>query len=78
VKGKTPGTVLAEAKFKLEPGKWYSLRYEWNGDRMAAKLGDFASIEATNPNLGKKKARWWFAVSGAKMKVRGIKVAGAP
>ncbi|MDZ4288901.1 MAG: hypothetical protein U0984_13125 [Prosthecobacter sp.] len=78
VKGKSPSTLLAEAKFDLKPGQWYPLRYEWSGDRMAAKVGDLGSIDATNPNLGKKKARWWFAVSGAKMSVRAVKVAGAP
>ncbi len=73
VKGKTPGTMLAEAKLDLKPGQWYSLRYEWHGDRMAATLGD-KHIEGSNSNLAKHKARWWFAVSGKTMKVRHIKV----
>lgn len=77
VKGKTPSTKLAEAALDLKPGQWYSLRYTWSGDQMTAKLGD-VSLEASNPNLGKKKARWWFAVSGASLKIRNIKVSGTP
>ena len=76
VKGKTPGTKLAEGKLALKPGEWYPLHYEWSGNRMAAKIGD-VSIEGSNDNLGKKKARWWFAVSGKTIQVRNIKVAGA-
>lgn len=76
VKGKSPGTKLAEAKLDLKPGQWYSLRYTWSGDEMTAKVGD-VSVKASNANLAKKKERWWFAVGGASMKVRGIKVSGA-
>ena len=42
---------------------------------MAAKL-DGASVEGSNANLGKKKVRWWFAVGGASVKIRNIKVFG--
>lgn len=77
VKGKTPSTKLAEAAVDLKPGEWYKLTYTWSGNEMTAKLGD-ASISGSNPNLGKKKARWWFAVGGASMKIRNIKVSGTP
>lgn len=73
VKGKTPGTVLGEAKLDLKPGQWYPLHYEWSGNRMAAKVGD-VSVEGTQDHLAKSKARWWFAVSGQSMKVRHVKV----
>ena len=73
VKGKTPSTKLAETKLDLKPGQWYTLRYEWDGDRMAATLGD-KHVEGANANLAKKKARWWFAVSGQSMKIRNVKV----
>ncbi|MBL9144202.1 MAG: hypothetical protein JNM99_11035 [Verrucomicrobiaceae bacterium] len=76
VKGKSPGTKLANAALDLKPGQWYALHYEWSGNRMAAKVGD-VSIEGTNDNLGKKKSRWWFAVGGHFVKVRNVKVAGA-
>lgn len=77
VKGKTPSTKLAEASLDLKPGQWYKLTYTWSGNEMTAKLGD-ASISASNPNLGKKKSRWWFAVGGAAVKIRNIKVSGTP
>ncbi len=73
VKGKSPSTLLAEAKLDLKPGQWYALHYEWSGNRMAATIGD-KHIEGSNNNLAKTKARWWFAVSGKSMKVRQIKV----
>ena len=76
VKGKSAATKLAEGKLALKAGEWYALHYEWSGNRMAAKIGD-VSIEATNDNLGKKKARWWFASSGQSVKIRNIKVQGA-
>lgn len=75
VKGKSPGTKLAEAKLDLKPGQWYPLHYEWSGNRMAAKIGD-VSIEGSHDNLGKNKSRWWFAVSGQTVKVRQVKVSG--
>lgn len=75
VKGKVPSTLLSSATLDLKPGEWYKLHYEWNGDRMAATLND-AKVEATNPNLGLKKVRWWFAVGGASLKIRNIAVAG--
>ena len=76
IKGKQPGTSLAEMKADLKTGEWHKVRYEWNASRMGVTL-DGKSIEATHENLGKKKARWWFAVGGATMKVRGVKVMGS-
>jgi Domain of Unknown Function (DUF1080) len=75
VKGKTPSTLLATAKLDLKPGEWHKLRYEWKENRMAATL-DGTSVEGSNENLGKKKQRWWFAVSGATVKFRNVKVSG--
>ena len=40
---------------------------------MTATIGD-VSVKASNANLAQKKERWWFAVGGASMKVRSIKV----
>lgn len=75
VKGKTPSTLLATAKLELKQGTWHKLRYEWSGDRMAAKLDD-VSVEGANANLAKKKVRWWFAVGGGNVKIRNVKVSG--
>jgi hypothetical protein len=76
VKGKSPGTILASAKTEVKPGEWHKLRFEWSGERMAAKLDD-AQVEASNVNLGVKKSRWWIAVSGATVKIRNVTVFGA-
>jgi len=75
VKGKVPSTLLSTAPLDLKPGQWHKLHYEWKGDRMAATLDD-AKVEATNPNLGLKKSRWWFAVGGASLQIRNIAVTG--
>jgi hypothetical protein len=75
VKGKSPSKLLSTAPLELKSGEWHKLHYEWNGDRMAATLDD-VKVEATNPNLGLKKSRWWFAVGGASLKIRNIAVAG--
>lgn len=73
VKGKTPSTKLAETKLDLKPGQWYTLHYEWAGNRMSASLGS-SHVEGSNDNLAKKKSRWWFAVGGQTAKIRNIKV----
>ena len=39
VKGKQPGQTLAEAALNLTPGKWYAVRFEWQGDRMWTRRG---------------------------------------
>jgi len=73
VKGKQPGATLAQAPLDLKPGQWYKVRFEWTGDKMAATIGG-NTIEGTHPTLSQKRSRWWFAVSGAKMDIRNVKV----
>lgn len=72
VKGKVPSHTLAEAAVDLKPGEWHKLRLEWTGDRMAVRL-DGAELNARHPYLATPKARWWFAVGGAKLKLRNVK-----
>ena len=75
VKGKSPGTELASAGVDIQPEQWVRLRYEWDGQRMAAEFGG-GKVEATHENLGKAKTRWWMAVGGASVKIRNLKVFG--
>jgi hypothetical protein len=75
VKGKSPGTELASAGLDIQPEQWVKLRYEWDGQRMAAEFGG-GKVEATHENLGKAKTRWWMAVGGASVKIRNLKVFG--
>ena len=75
VKGKSPGTELASAGVDIQPEQWVRVRYEWDGQRMAAEFGG-GKVEATHENLGKAKTRWWMAVGGASVKIRNLKVFG--
>jgi hypothetical protein len=75
VKGKSPGAVLATGSLELKAGEWNKLRFEWAADKMSASIGS-TKVEASNPNLAKKKERWWFAVGGAAVKIREVKVSG--
>lgn len=72
VKGKTPPKTLGEAALDLKPGQWYPARLEWTGDKMAARVAG-KEIRGENEKLSVPKARWWFAVSGAKVRVKNIK-----
>lgn len=73
VKGKTPPKTLAEAALDLKPGQWYPARLEWTGDKMAARVAG-KELRGENEKLSVPKARWWFAVGGAKVRVKNVKV----
>jgi hypothetical protein len=73
IKGKQPGMTLDETALDLKPGQWYPVRMEWAGDQMAARVAG-KIIQGQHPTLSAMKARWWFAVSGAKVRVRHVKV----
>ncbi|MBI5396403.1 MAG: hypothetical protein HZA91_14000 [Verrucomicrobia bacterium] len=72
VKGKTPPKTLAEAALDLKPGQWYSARLVWTGDKMAACVAG-KEIRGQHANLAAPKARWWFAVGGAKVHLKNVK-----
>ena len=72
VKGKTPPKTLGEAALDLKPGQWYSTRLEWTGDKMAARVAG-KEIKGEHANLSAPKARWWFAVAGAKVHLKNVK-----
>ena len=73
IKGKQPGMTLDETVLDLKAGQWYPVRLEWAGDKMAARVAG-KTIQGQHPTLSVAKARWWFAVSGAKVRVRNVKV----
>jgi hypothetical protein len=73
VKGVHPGQTLGETKLDLKTGEWYPVHFEWTGDKMAARI-DGKEIQGQHPTFSTVKARWWFAVGGAKMRVRNVKV----
>ena len=73
VKGKQPGKTLAEVALDLKPGQYYPVRFEWAGDKMSARVAG-KEILGEHPSLDVAKVQWWFAVSGAKVRVKNIKV----
>ena len=73
VKGKVPPKNLGEAALDLKPGQWYPARLEWTGDKMAARVAG-KEIRGENEKLSVPKARWWFAVGGATVRVKNVKV----
>ena len=73
IKGKQPGQTLAETALNLQPGQWYAARFEWQGDRLAATV-DGHLLQGQHPTLAQPKARWWLAVSGARVRVRNLQV----
>lgn len=73
IKGKQPGMTLVETALDLKSGEWYPVRMEWAGDKMAARVAG-KLIQGQHPTLSATKARWWFAVSSAKVRVRHVKV----
>ena len=72
VNGKHAGSTLKQVELDLKPGQWYPVRLEWTGDKMAARV-DGKDLEGQHANLATPKTRWWFAVSGAKVRVKNIK-----
>ncbi len=72
VNGKHASSTLQQADLDLKPGQWYSVRLEWTGDKIAARV-DGKEIQGQHANLATPKTRWWFAVSGAKVNVKNIK-----
>jgi hypothetical protein len=73
VNGKHASSTLNQVEFDLKPGRWYAVRLEWTGDKMAARV-DGKEVQGQHANLATPKTRWWFAVGGAKVRVKNIKV----
>jgi len=62
VKGKVPSDTLTETPVDLKPDDWHTLRVEYAGDQMAARL-DGKDLKAQHPYLATPKVRWWFAAA---------------
>jgi hypothetical protein len=71
-----PSHVISKLERKVKPGDWHSLRVEWRGAEMAARL-DGKELTATHPYLEKAKSRSWLAVSGTVL-VRRLSIQGIP
>jgi hypothetical protein len=64
---------LATFATKLKPEEWYPLTLEIRGDEMAALVAG-VQLKAQHPYLATAKERFWFAVGGADLRIRNLKV----
>jgi len=72
VKGKTPSDTLKETTVDLKSGDWHTLRVEYAGDQLAARL-DGQDLTAQHPYLATPKVRWWFAAADG-VQIRNVRV----
>ncbi|MEI9893486.1 MAG: hypothetical protein WDN28_06200 [Chthoniobacter sp.] len=72
VKGKVPSHTLNETAVDLKPDAWHTLRVEYAGDQMAARL-DGQDLKAQHDYLATPKARWWFAAADS-VQIRNVKI----
>jgi hypothetical protein len=69
-----PSHTIEKLDFPVSKDAWHTLRVEWKGDRMAARL-DGRELRARHPFLATKKARSWLA-AGQSVKVRNLRISG--
>ena len=72
VKGKVPSHTLNETAVDLKVDAWHTLRVEYAGDQIAARL-DGQDLTGQNEYLATPKVRWWFAAADS-VQIRNIKV----
>lgn len=61
---KSKPITLAQAKGTLEPGKWYTLQLEMQGDRVIAQLDNGLNVEGRHPSLDVNKTGYRFIMKG--------------
>jgi hypothetical protein len=72
VKGKVPSHTLSETPVDLKSEDWHTLRVEYAGDQLAARL-DGQSLTGQDPHLATPKVRWWFAAADS-VQIRNIHI----
>jgi len=72
VTGKVPSHTLNETAVDLKPDAWHTLRVEYAGDQIAARL-DGKDLTAQNDYLATPKVRWWFAAADS-VQIRNVKI----
>ena len=73
VKGKVPSHTLNETPVDLKSDDWHTLRVDYAGDQMAARL-DGKDLFAQHAYLATPKVRWWFAAADG-VEIRNVRVA---
>jgi len=61
---KSKPITLAQAKGKIEPGKWYTLLLEMQGDKVVAQIDNGLKVEGQHPSLDSKKTGYRFIMKG--------------
>lgn len=61
---KSKPITLAQAKRTLEPGKWYTLQLEMQGDKVVAQLDNGLKVEGQHPSLDVDKTGYRFIMKG--------------
>jgi hypothetical protein len=72
VKGKVPSHTLVETPVDLKADDWHTLRVDYAGDQMAARL-DGKDLFAEHAYLATPKVRWWFAAADG-VQIRNVRV----
>jgi hypothetical protein len=72
VKGKVPSHTLTETPVDLKSDDWHTLRVDYAGDQMAARL-DGKNLFAEHAYLATPKVRWWFAAADG-VQIRNVRV----
>ncbi len=61
---KSKPITLARAKGKLDPGKWYTLQLEMQGDKVVAQIDCGLKVEGQHPSLDTNKTGYRFIMKG--------------
>ena len=67
-----PSKTIKETAVDLKPDAWHTLRVEYAGDQIAARL-DGQDLAAQHEYLATPKVRWWFA-AGDTVQIRNVKI----
>jgi hypothetical protein len=67
-----PSKTIKETAVDLKPDAWHTLRVEYAGDQIAARL-DGQDLAAQHEYLATPKVRWWFAAADT-VQIRNVKI----
>ena len=63
-KAKNKPVTLAQVKGKIEPGKWYTLQLEMQGEKVVAQIDNGMKVEGHHPSLDADKTGYRFVMKG--------------
>ncbi|HTM51994.1 MAG TPA: family 16 glycoside hydrolase [Bryobacteraceae bacterium] len=68
------GGVLAKSDTKFEPGKWYTLMVEVQGDKVTVQTDNGVKLSARDAALDRDKINYRFVTAGETLSISGVKV----